>query len=481
MLDSHTTLACHPRPSSRALVRATLVALLIAGAVTALPAVAQASDNDFFVNAVRINTPGTTLGSFSEAHDNIGATTEDGENGPFTQCATVFYGATVWYWFFPHVNGRVHVTVTTSGAFDPVASVIRWTGNGVTEAFLEDGLCNGPIPGLNRTDVPINGFVPVSAGQQYAVQVGGAKSPNTAGGTAGTGDYSVFFDYDPDSDGDGLFDSEDQCDSEAGPAIHAGCPDNDGDGIPNRSDSCVNLAGGPTYQGCPDADGDKVPEGGEDKCEGLNPERVNRADRKPRDGCPDNLRILSNTKQLVAPQRERHPHRRVLRRGRAQGGASPSQVQAAEWQQLRQDARQACRCRHRPQRRACKGHPAARHPQATQQDAAVWLNDHGPRDCPLRDRKVHSRQGRAREADLQAVPLHHARHQEAAQEGLRVSACPHSPRAGGGGRGSVRSLVRCGKGERRGRDDAGVRRVSRRAPRRSRCRTARRMCLRLPP
>lgn len=301
MLDSHTTLACHPRLLARALLRATLVALLIAGAVTALPAVAQASDNDFFVNAVRINTPGTTLGSFSEAHDNIGATTEDGENGPFTQCATVFYGATVWYWFFPHVNGRVHVTVTTSGAFDPVASVIRWTGNGVTEAFLEDGLCNGPIPGLNRTDVPINGFVPVSAGQQYAVQVGGAKSPNTAGGTAGTGDYSVFFDYDPDSDGDGLFDSEDQCDSEAGPAIHAGCPDNDGDGIPNRSDSCVNLAGGPTYQGCPDADGDKVPEGGQDHCEGLNPERVNRADRKPRDGCPDNLRILTNTKQLVAP------------------------------------------------------------------------------------------------------------------------------------------------------------------------------------
>ena len=182
----------------------------------------------------------------------------------------------------------MHVTVTTSGAFNnPVASIIRWSGDGVSSANLIEGLCNGPIPGLNRTDVPINGYIDVAAGQQYAIQVGGAKSPNNAGGTADTGNYSVFFDYDPDSDGDGLFDSQDQCPFEAGPAGHAGCPDSDGDNIPNRSDACPGLAGVPTYQGCPDADGDRVPEGGQDKCPGLNPDRVNRNDRKPRDGCPD--------------------------------------------------------------------------------------------------------------------------------------------------------------------------------------------------
>ena len=300
MPDSHTTLACHSRPSGRALLRGTLLALLIAAAVAALPAVAQAADNDDFFDAVRANTPGTPLGSFSEAHDNVGATTQGGEDGAFTECAGVFYGATVWYWFFPHVKGRVHVTVVTSGGFNnPVASVIRWTGDGVSTANLIEGQCNGPIPGLNRTDVPINGYVDVAAGQQYAVQVGGAKSPNNAGGTADTGNYSVFVEYDPDSDGDGLFDSSDECDFEAGSAALGGCPDTDGDGIANKNDACGTLPGGPTFQGCPDNDKDGIPEGTQDKCPSLNPNRVNRNDRN-RDGCPDTLKTDTFVSRSVA-------------------------------------------------------------------------------------------------------------------------------------------------------------------------------------
>lgn len=46
----------------------------------------------------------------------------------------------------------------------------------------------------------------------------------------------------PDSDGDGLIDSEDECPNESGPKKNKGCPielvDTDGDGIPDDVDDC---------------------------------------------------------------------------------------------------------------------------------------------------------------------------------------------------------------------------------------------------
>ena len=37
-----------------------------------------------------------------------------------------------------------------------------------------------------------------------------------------------------------------------------GCPDSDGDGIPDTQDACVNEAGSSEMNGCPDSDGDGV-------------------------------------------------------------------------------------------------------------------------------------------------------------------------------------------------------------------------------
>lgn len=69
----------------------------------------------------------------------------------------------------------------------------------------------------------------------------------------------------PDTDGDGIKDSEDECPTEAGPAETNGCPDRDGDGVADKDDACPDLAGPAEYNGCPDRDGDGVYDN-EDEC-----------------------------------------------------------------------------------------------------------------------------------------------------------------------------------------------------------------------
>ena len=60
----------------------------------------------------------------------------------------------------------------------------------------------------------------------------------------------------PDTDGDGVIDANDPCPTEAG-ALN-GCPDGDGDGIADKDDACPNTVGLPAFDGCPDQDGDGV-------------------------------------------------------------------------------------------------------------------------------------------------------------------------------------------------------------------------------
>ena len=61
-----------------------------------------------------------------------------------------------------------------------------------------------------------------------------------------------------DSDGDGIYDREDECPEVAGLAAYNGCPDTDGDGIEDRLDACPEEAGLAQYDGCPDTDGDGI-------------------------------------------------------------------------------------------------------------------------------------------------------------------------------------------------------------------------------
>ncbi len=82
----------------------------------------------------------------------------------------------------------------------------------------------------------------------------------------------------PDSDGDGIQDRMDACPNEAGLAQFDGCPDTDGDGIPNNEDECPTVAGTAAMNGCPDADGDGVRDS-EDEC-------PNEAGPAENNGCP---------------------------------------------------------------------------------------------------------------------------------------------------------------------------------------------------
>ncbi len=83
------------------------------------------------------------------------------------------------------------------------------------------------------------------------------------------GDILVGQDTSTDTDGDGIINTSDACPWIAGTLENNGCPawtsgDSDGDSVPDNADDCVNIPGSPTNNGCPlgsatDTDGDTVP------------------------------------------------------------------------------------------------------------------------------------------------------------------------------------------------------------------------------
>ncbi len=82
----------------------------------------------------------------------------------------------------------------------------------------------------------------------------------------------------PDTDGDGITDAKDECPDTAGTAEFNGCPDTDGDGISDPKDECPTEAGTAELNGCPDADGDGIADG-KDGC-------PNEAGPAANNGCP---------------------------------------------------------------------------------------------------------------------------------------------------------------------------------------------------
>ncbi|MAN59322.1 MAG: cell envelope biogenesis protein OmpA [Flavobacteriaceae bacterium] len=82
----------------------------------------------------------------------------------------------------------------------------------------------------------------------------------------------------PDTDGDGIEDRNDACPNTPGLPEFNGCPDTDGDGIPDPQDACPTVAGLAALNGCPDADGDGIADG-EDAC-------PNEAGPRANNGCP---------------------------------------------------------------------------------------------------------------------------------------------------------------------------------------------------
>jgi hypothetical protein len=328
-----------------ALTRALLASLAVALMLAAIPAAAsaQAEDPDSYLYHWLINSPNTELpksnGPFDATTTGTGEQPdlfdppESGGLGENIGCqaqGTVWYGATEWWRFHPHRNGVVAVSVQGSG-FTPVIAFMRVLPNqNPNYSFAESFRCfTGDSATNNVTAVyPLA----VAAGATYAIQVGGTRTPNNQTGTPGSGDYTLALGYDPDTDGDGFLDSADRCPDQGGRDVdkHQGCPDSDGDGLIDREDACAGESGDVSrHRGCPDGDGDGIPEGsgGSDRCPGLggrdaakhggcpdndgdniaegpgasprdacptvNPDSVDRNDRKPRDGCPDTLKIAT--------------------------------------------------------------------------------------------------------------------------------------------------------------------------------------------
>ncbi len=82
----------------------------------------------------------------------------------------------------------------------------------------------------------------------------------------------------PDTDGDGIKDSEDECPEVAGLKEFKGCPDTDKDGVKDGDDACPEVPGLKEFNGCPDTDGDGVSDD-KDKC-------PKEAGAKENNGCP---------------------------------------------------------------------------------------------------------------------------------------------------------------------------------------------------
>lgn len=82
-----------------------------------------------------------------------------------------------------------------------------------------------------------------------------------------------------DTDGDGIYDKDDECPEVPGLKEFNGCPDTDGDGITDAKDECPDVAGTAEFNGCPDTDGDGIADP-KDECPEV-------AGLKELNGCPD--------------------------------------------------------------------------------------------------------------------------------------------------------------------------------------------------
>ncbi len=82
-----------------------------------------------------------------------------------------------------------------------------------------------------------------------------------------------------DTDGDGIYDKDDECPDVPGLAEFNGCPDTDGDGITDAKDDCPDVAGTAEFNGCADTDGDGIADP-KDECPTV-------AGLANLNGCPD--------------------------------------------------------------------------------------------------------------------------------------------------------------------------------------------------
>ncbi len=181
--------------------------------------------------------------------------------------------------------------------YDPEARFFPYLlgGTGVVWEEFED----------SNTQIPLGGGVNIRVGKSSYVNLQGeyriSMDDDRNNLQAGLGFVYRLDKPEPDTDGDGLSDSEDACPETPGKEELAGCPDRDGDGVVDQSDECPDIAGDAGLNGCPDSDADGISDK-DDQCPGIAgtaellgcPDRDADGVADQDDNCPDEAGLKEN-------------------------------------------------------------------------------------------------------------------------------------------------------------------------------------------
>jgi hypothetical protein len=206
-------------------------------ALLALPSAAfgQAPVNDNYLQSLRLNDPGTRLerrDTLRDVRDTTSATVQSDvfsppqSGGPpeLTNCHGTGFGKTVWYDFYPDVNG---LTRLRASGYDTVLAVVPFNRRTAVPNF-GSALCSNASSSTTEEYL-----VEVRKGGSYSIQIGGVADSG--------GSLEFLFDFLADTDGDGVLDTVDRCDRLDGPAGNNGCP--------RRQQANVTLRALPTATG----------------------------------------------------------------------------------------------------------------------------------------------------------------------------------------------------------------------------------------
>lgn len=173
--------------------------------------------NDNYLQSLRLNEPGKRLertDTLRDIRDTTNASVQgdlfsppqSGAPAEPTVCQGVGYGKTVWYDFYPDVNGLARIR---TGGFDTSVSVMPFNRtSGVPN--LDRRLCFNESSSTSEEV-----FVEVRRRGSYTIQLGGV------GNAAGSLEF--LFDFLADTDADGVLDDADRCRTVAG-SRKDGCP-----------------------------------------------------------------------------------------------------------------------------------------------------------------------------------------------------------------------------------------------------------------
>ena len=188
-------------------------------ALLALPAgaSAQAPVNDNYLESLALNSPGERLerkSTLRDAQNTTQATVQSdvlsppNSGGPaeVTTCDGASYGKTVWYDFYPDVNGLVRLRAS---GFNSVINVVPFNRTSFVPRFGR-AQCTNDSASTNEEFL-----VEVAKGASYTVQIGGV------GNTGGSLEF--LFDFLADTDGDRVLDDTDRCPKLKGSGGR-GCP-----------------------------------------------------------------------------------------------------------------------------------------------------------------------------------------------------------------------------------------------------------------